>query len=64
MSEGPDRVPVRATGRKGEWPARRRPDQPSLGVEGGEEREEIELVGAAAVEEDERALRVARGRRD
>jgi hypothetical protein len=42
--------------------ARRHPEQPPLRVEEIEEREEVALVGAAAVEEDEQALRVA-GRR-
>ena len=55
-----ERVPVRASGRKRERPARREPEQTPLGIERVEEREEVALVGAAAVEENERPLRLAR----
>jgi hypothetical protein len=36
--------------------------QPALRIERVEEREEVVLVGPAPVEEDERAVRLARGR--
>ena len=55
-------VPVRASGRQRERPARRDAEQPPLGVERVEERVEVVLVGAAAVQEDERSLRLARSR--
>ncbi len=53
-------VPVRAAGRQAQRPARREADEAPLGVEHVEERHEIVLVGAAPVEEDERALGLAR----
>src|SRR5262249_20780268 len=52
----PEHVPVRAAGRQRERPARRGADQPPLRIEGVEQREEVELVRAAPVEEDERPL--------
>ena len=55
-------VPVRAARRQGQRPARRVAVQPPLRVERVEQREQVVLVGAAAVEEDERALGLA-GRR-
>ena len=54
------RVPVRAAGRQAQRPARRDPDEAPLRVEHVEERHEIVLVGPAPVEEDERALGLAR----
>ena len=57
-----DGVPVRAAGRKVQWAARRHAEHSSLGVEQIEQREEVALVGAAAVEEDEQPFRVG-GRR-
>ena len=56
------RVPVGAARRKVERPARRDPEQASLGVEVVEQRMEVVLVRAPSVEEDEEALRLARGR--
>jgi hypothetical protein len=53
---------VRAARRQRERPARRDAEQPPLRIEDVEEREQVELVGAAAVEEDEQALRLAGGR--
>jgi len=50
---------VRAARRERKRPARRDSEQPALRVEDVEEVEEVELVGAAAVEEDEQALRLA-----
>jgi hypothetical protein len=59
---------VRAARRQGERAARRDPEQATLRVECVEQRDEVMLVGAAAVEEDEGALglpgRLARQRRD
>ena len=46
---------MRASGREVERTARRDAEQPSLRVEHVEQREEVVLVGAAAVEEDDRA---------
>jgi len=57
-----DGVPVRAVGRECERAARRGAEQAAVGVEHVEERREVELVGAAAVQEDERALGLAGGR--
>ena len=37
-----------------ERPARRHPEQATLGIEHVEEREQVALVGSAAVEEDEK----------
>jgi hypothetical protein len=53
---------VRAAGGQRERGARRVAVQASLGIEGVDQREEIVLVGAAAVEEDERACRRSNGR--
>ena len=46
---------MRASGREVERTARRDAEQQSLRVEHVEQREEVVLVGAAAVEEDDRA---------
>src|SRR5207248_161700 len=54
-------VPVRAARRQRERRPRRVAGEATLGVERVEEREEVVLVGAAAVEEDERSLRLPRG---
>ena len=51
-----------APGRQVERAARRHREQPARRVEHVEEREEVVLVGAATVEQDEQALGV-RGRR-
>jgi hypothetical protein len=59
IADSPQGVPVRAARRERERPARRDSEQPALRVEDVEEVEEVELVGAAAVEEDEQALRLA-----
>ena len=55
---------MRAPGRERERPARDEAQQPLLRIEQVEERDEVELVGAAAVQEDERAggLAAAAGR--
>ena len=53
---------MRATRRKRQWPARRVPVQALLRVELVEQWEEVVLVGAATVQEDERARRLPRGR--
>src|SRR5207253_3068708 len=53
------RVPVGAARRERERPARRDAEQASPRVEVVEHREEVLLVRAAAVEEDEQSLRVA-----
>ena len=50
------RVPMRASGREVERTARRDAEQPSLRVEHVEQREEVVLVGAAPVEEDEHVV--------
>jgi hypothetical protein len=55
---------VRPARRERERPARRDADQPPLGVEHVEEREEVVLVRAAPVEEHERPLRPAGSRAD
>ena len=60
----PDDVPVRTARRQRERAARRDPEQAALRVEHVQQRDEVVLVGAAAVEEDERALRLAGRRRD
>jgi hypothetical protein len=52
---------VRAARRQRERPARRDAYEAPLRVERVEQRKEIVLVGAATVEEDERALGVALG---
>ena len=57
-----DGVPVRAARRKVERAARSHAEQPALGIEHVEERKEVALVGAAAVEEDEQPFGLARGR--
>ena len=54
-------VPVRAARRQRQRPTGAVPVQPPPGVEHVEQRKEIVLVGAAAVEEDERTGRIARG---
>ena len=54
-----DRVPVRAAGRQVEWPARGDAEHSPFGVEQVEQREEVALVGSAAVEEDEQPFWVA-----
>ena len=59
-----DDVPVRAAGRQRERPARRDSDQPPLGVEHVEQRVEVVLARTAAVEEDERPVRLAGRRAD
>jgi hypothetical protein len=46
-------VPVRPAGRQPQRRARRQPEQPSLGIERVEKREEVALIGPAAVEEDQ-----------
>ena len=51
---------MRAPGRQPQRSARRHPEQPALGIEHIEEREEVALVGSAAVEEDEQPLGVTR----
>jgi hypothetical protein len=53
---------VRASGRQRERSARRDPEQTPVRVEDVEEREQVELVGAAAVEEDEESFGLARRR--
>ena len=55
------RIPVRPARRERERTARRDPEQTPPGVEGVQQREQVVLVRAASVEEDERTLRVARG---
>jgi hypothetical protein len=47
--------------RPGQRPTQRRAEQPPLGVEDVQQREEIVLVGATPVEENQRSLRVAGG---
>src|SRR5205085_1319805 len=56
-----ERVPVRAARRQRERAARRVAVQPPFGIERVEQREEIVLVGAAPVQQDECALRLTRG---
>jgi hypothetical protein len=63
-SDLPQRVPMSSTGREGERPTRRDTQEPSLRIEVIEERKEVVLVRAAAVEEDERARRLVRRRTD
>ena len=55
-----DDVPVSAAGRERQRAPRRRRDEAPLGVEEVEQRIEVVLVGAASVEEDERALGFSR----
>jgi hypothetical protein len=55
---------VRAAGRERERPPRAQADEPALGIERVEQREEVVLVGAAAVEQDEGADSVAAGLSD
>ena len=64
IAELAEDVPVRAAGRERERPARRGADEPPLRVEHVEEREEIVLVGAAAMQQHERAVRLSGGRAD
>ena len=54
-------VPVPPARRELQRPARRDADEPPVGVEHVEERQQVVLVGAAAVQQDERARRLARG---
>ena len=54
-------VPVRAARRQRQRRARAEAVEAALGVERVEQRHQVELVGAAAVEEDERALGLAGG---
>ena len=54
-------IPVRAARRERERPAGGEAEQLAARVEQVEERHEVELVGPAAVQQDERALRLARG---
>ena len=60
----PDHVPVPPAGRQRERPACGHAEQPPLGVELVEQREQVVLVGGAAVEEDQGALGIAVGRPD
>ena len=53
------RVPVRAARRQRERSARRHAEKTAIGVEQVENGEQVALVGPAAVEEDERAGRLA-----
>ena len=53
---------MRAARRQRQRAARRVPVQATVGIERIEEREQVVLVGAAAVEQDERALRLLGGR--
>ena len=55
-------VPVRTAGRQRERRARGDAEEPSPRIEGVHQRNEVVLVGAAAVQEDKRARRVT-GRR-
>ena len=55
-ADPPHDVPVRPARRQRQRPPRGGAEQAPLGVEHVEQREEVVLVGAAAVEEDERAL--------
>src|SRR5262249_57680100 len=59
-----ERVPVRAPGWERQRPARRGADQAPFRIEGVEQREEVELVGAPPVEEHECALRRSGGGSD
>jgi len=52
---------VGAARRQRERPARRDAREAPLRIEGVEQRKEVVLVGAASVEEDERALGIALG---
>ena len=61
---GPGTTSDRPSAGTGERPARREADEPVLGVEHVEQRREVVLVGAATVQEDQRALRLARGLAD
>ena len=54
-------VPVRAARRQRQRRARAEAIQPPLGIQGIQQRHEVELVRAAPVEEDERAFRLACG---
>ena len=60
-ADPPHDVPVRPARRQRQRPARGGAEQAPLGVEHVEQREQVVLVGAAAVEQDERALGVAVG---
>lgn len=60
VADARDDVPVRAARRQRQRAPRREVIEPLLGVELARERDEIVLVGAAAVEEDEGALRLTR----
>ena len=59
-----DRVPVGASGRQVERAARSHAQQPASRVEMVEKREQVALVGAAAVEEHEQPVRIPGGRSD
>ena len=59
----PDGVPVRAAGRERRAARAGEPQEALLRVEQVEERREVDLVGAAAVQEDEGALAGSTGRR-
>ena len=52
-------VPVKSPRREREWPLGRESDEAPGGVELVEQRQEVELVGPAAVQQHERALRLA-----
>ena len=62
MTELPEHVPVGAAGRKRERSPGGDAVQAALGIERIQQREEVVLVGASPVEEDERAFGLA-GRR-
>ncbi len=53
---------MRAARRQPERSPRRHPEKAALGIEHVEEREEVALVGSAAVEEDKQPLGVTHGR--
>jgi hypothetical protein len=55
-------VPVGAARRQRQWTSRRDPGQPALRVDQVQQRKEVVLARAAAVEEDERTIRLARRR--
>ena len=54
---------MRAARRQPERSPRRHPEKAALGIEHVEEREEVALVGSAAVEEDKQPLGVTHGAR-
>ena len=57
-----DDVPVPSSGRERERAARAVPVEAALRVERVEQRQQVVLVGAAAVVEDEQPLRISAGR--